>query len=125
MWSSIERYVSLRYHLGDKVTEKVSQLAHESAFAEGLRQHVKGSREVYRADQPGEKKVVLDPKSPDKAVRYYYQVRSNITHRGKGVGRDFDLLKDSLTELLPIFRGVLRAAEHDAGLNNQRAWVTE
>lgn len=114
LWSSIERYVSLRYHLGDKVTETVGQLAHESPFAESLRRHVKGSREIYRADRPGEKEV-LDPKSPDKAVRYYYQVRSNITHRGKGVVRDYDLLKNSLAELLPIFREVLKAAEHDAG----------
>ncbi len=114
LWSSIERYVSLRYHLGNKVTEKVGQLAHESAFAESLRQYVEGCREVYRADRPGQKEV-LDPKSPDKAVRYYYQVRSNIVHRGKGVVRDYDLLKNSLTELLPIFRKVLKAAEKDAG----------
>lgn len=114
LWSSIERYVSLRYHLGDKVSEKVAQLAREPAFAAGLQQHVEGRREVYRADRPGEKEV-LDPRAPDKAVRYYYQVRSNITHRGKGVVRDFELLKLSLAELLPIVREVLKAAEHDAG----------
>lgn len=116
LWSSIERYVSLRYHLGDKVTEKVGQLAHESAFAQSLRQCVKSRREVYRADRPGEKEV-LDPQSPDKAVRYYYQVRSNITHRGKGVVRDYELLENSLEELLPIFRKVLKAAEDDAGFS--------
>lgn len=114
LWSSIERYVSLRYHLGGKVTEKVSQLAHEAAFAESLRRHVKDSRGVYRTDRPGEKEV-LDPKSPDKSVRYYYQVRSNIIHRGRGVVRDYDLLENSLAELLPIFREVLKASEHDAG----------
>jgi hypothetical protein len=114
LWSSIERYVSLRYHLGDKVTEKVGQLAHESAFAKSLLQYVKDSREIYRADRPGEKEV-LDSQSPDKAVRYYYQVRSNITHRGKGVVRDYELLQNSLAELLPIFRDVLRAAQGDAG----------
>lgn len=113
LWSSIERYVSLRYHLGDKVTKKVDQLAHESAFAESLRRYVKDCREVYRADRP-DQKAVLDPKSPDKAVHYYYQVRSNITHRGKGAVWDYDLLKSSLVELLPIFREVLKAAEHDA-----------
>lgn len=32
LWSSIERYVSLRYHLGDRVTEKVGHLANEAAF---------------------------------------------------------------------------------------------
>ncbi len=119
LWSSIERYVSLRYHLGDKVTAKVGKLATESAFATSLKQHVHlndsqgGYREVYRADRPGER-VVLNPHSPDKAVDYYYQVRSNITHRGKGVPRDYDLLKKSLEELLNIFRDVLKAAKRDA-----------
>jgi hypothetical protein len=114
LWSSIERYVSLRYHLGDKVSEKVAQLAHEPAFAASLQRHVKGEREVYRADRPSEKEV-LEPRLPDKAVCYYYQVRSNITHRGKGVVRDYGLLRNSLAELLAIFREVLNVAEHDAG----------
>lgn len=100
--------------LGDKVTEKVRQLAHELPFAKSLLQHVKVSRNVYRADRPGEKEVLVR-NSPDRAVRYYYQVRSNITHRGKGVVRDYELLYQSLAELLPIFREVLKAAEHDAG----------
>ena len=113
LWSSIERYVSLRYHLGDKVMEKVSQLACEPAFAAGLLQHVKEHREVYRADRPDQREV-LDPQSPEKALAYYYQVRSNMTHRGKGVVRDHERVMKSLTELLPIFREVLKAAERDA-----------
>lgn len=114
LWSSIERYVSLRYHLGDKATAKVNQLASEPAFAIGLSQYVTESRELYRADDP-DKKVRLDPQDPKKSLTYYYQVRSNLTHRGKGVGRDHDLLEKSLKELLAIFRGVLEAAKHDAG----------
>lgn len=117
LWSAIERYVSLRYHLGDSVIGKVAQLAHESAFAQGLQRHVKSRREVYRADRPREKEV-LDPGSPKKAVLYYYQVRSNITHRGKGAVQDYELLEKSLNELLPIFRDVLKAAEIDAGFSS-------
>jgi len=113
LWASIERYVSLRYHLGEKATEKVGYLAREPAFAEGLRQHVREKREVYRAHRPQDR-AVLDREFPAKAVDYYYQVRSNITHRGKGVVRDYDVLRDCLTELLPIFRRVLEAAQHDA-----------
>jgi hypothetical protein len=113
LWSSIERYVSLRYHLGDRVTDKVGRLAREPAFAECLRRHVKNRRVVYRADRPGDKEV-LEPGQPGKAVQYYYQVRSNITHRGKAVIRDYDLLKASLAELLPIFREVLKGAERDS-----------
>ena len=113
LWSSIERYVSLRFHLGDRVTDKVGRLAREPAFAEGLRRHVKNRRVVYRADRPGDKEV-LEPGQPGKAVQYYYQVRSNITHRGKAVIRDYDLLKASLAELLPIFCEVLKGAERDS-----------
>jgi hypothetical protein len=116
LWSSIERYVSLRYHLGGGATQKVGELAREAAFVTGLRAHVHEKRTVYRADRPGEKEV-LDPESPEKSVRYYYQVRSNITHRGKGVDKDYRLLHMSLTELLPIFREVLRQAEQDADLS--------
>jgi len=114
LWSSIERYVSLRYHLGDKVNGKISHLAHESAFASSLILHVKERREVYRADRPNEKEV-LDPHSPEKALNYFYQLRSNITHRGKGVVRDHERMMNSLGELLPIFRDVLKAAQRDAG----------
>lgn len=113
LWTSIERYVSLRYHLGDKVVEKVNQLASEPAFAEGLLRHVKSPREVYRADAP-DQRVVLDPLAPKKALTYYYQVRSNITHRGKGVVRDHEIVMISLAELLSIFQEVLKTAERDA-----------
>lgn len=113
LWSAIERYVSLRYHFGDRVTEKVNQLACELAFGNGLKQHVKRSCEVYRADRPGQK-VVLDPLAPEKALTYYYQIRSNITHRGKGVIRDHERVLEALSQLLPIFQGVLEAAHADA-----------
>jgi hypothetical protein len=113
LWSSIERYVSLRYHLGRKVTDKVRQFAAEPAFAESLERNVKGTRYVYRADRPADR-ASLDPKNPEKSIQYYYQIRSNITHRGKGVVRDHELLCESLAELLVIFRDVLRAAKDDA-----------
>ena len=114
LWSSIERYVSLRYHLADRVTEKIGRLAREPAFAEGLLRHVNNKRIVYRVDRPSDKEV-LDRERPEKAIQYYYQLRSNITHRGKAAVRDYEMLKHSLTELLAIFREVLKVAERDAG----------
>lgn len=72
LWSAIERYVSLRYHLGNKVNEKVNQMANEEAFAVGLQKWVSGTREVYRADEPGEK-ASLDPSNPKKSLDYYYR----------------------------------------------------
>lgn len=114
LWSSIERYVSLRYDLGgDHATAKILRLAREQAFASSLLEHVKERREIYRADRPSEK-LVLDHESPEKALRYFYQLRSNITHRGKGVVRDYGRIRESLEELLSIFRDVLTAAQRDA-----------
>lgn len=109
LWSAIERYVSLRYHLGEEVSEKVNKLAEESAFAASLRKLVSEKRVVYRASKPIDK-YCLDPSNPKESVNYYYQIRSNITHRGKSVVRDFDLLNKSLKELYEIFQNVLNAA---------------
>jgi hypothetical protein len=93
--------------------KKIGQLAHEKSFASSLLVHVKEPRQLYRADCPDQKEV-LDPKLPEKALKYYYQLRSNITHRGKAVFRDHDRMKDSLAELLQIFQDVLSAAQRDA-----------
>ena len=113
LWSSIERYVSLRYHLGTDVARKVDQLASEPAFASSLLRRVGECRQVYRADRPHQK-VVLDPQQPGSALKYFYQLRSNLTHRGKGVVKDYGRINDALAALLPIFRDVLEAAERDA-----------
>jgi hypothetical protein len=107
LWTSIERFVSFKYHLGDRVTERVFKLADDPVFAKALRDRVRVNREVFRSDDPCEK-VVLNPDKPKKALEYYYQIRSNITHRGKTAVRDHEMLLKSLTELLGIFKEVLK-----------------
>lgn len=113
LWSAIERYTSLRYHLGDKPWPKVCQLAEEPAFARALKEHARSPRRIFRADRP-DQDVSLDPERPRKSIEYYYQVRSNITHRGKAVTRDHDTLRASLSELVRIFRDVLDSAFAEA-----------
>jgi hypothetical protein len=109
LWSAIERYASLRYHLGTNVTQKVLQIAAEPAFVDSFKRHVSGERFVYSAARRGER-VRLSPEVPLKSLRYYYQIRSNITHRGKGERTDFTIVRDSLRELVQIFREVLADA---------------
>jgi hypothetical protein len=107
LWTAIERFAAFKYHLGERATEKVFQMATEPAFLSGVSQLVKEKREVIRAYDP-ETKVALDPAHPEKALAYYYQVRSNIAHRGKAAVRDHEILVKSLDELLELFRRVLR-----------------
>lgn len=116
LWSAIERFAAFKYHLGERATEKVNQLASEPAFISGLPELVKQPREVFRTDDP-DKKVALDPANPEKSLAYYYQIRSNIVHRGKAAVRDHDTLVLSLGELLELFKRVLRAefSDHQTG----------
>lgn len=105
LWTAIERYAGLKYHLGGKPTKKVYKIADEPIFAKSLGKYVSNGRDIYSATDL--EKCTLDPKNPRKSIEYYYQVRSNAIHRGKVVTRDFDILKSSLTELLAIFKDIL------------------
>lgn len=113
LWTSIERYASLRYHLKDKATGKVEKIAEEPTFASKLQELVLEKRHVQRVDFP-ERKTELDPNDPKKAIRYYYQIRSNLIHRGKGMPNDHRIIFLGCSELLEIFRHLLSAARADA-----------
>ena len=108
LWSAIERYASLKYHLGDQVCKKVFRIAEENSFIESLKRNVASARTVFSAADL--EKRTLDPNDPGKSIRYYYQIRSNAVHRGKAVTRDFETVKLSLKELLAIFRDLLNEA---------------
>lgn len=108
LWSAIERYAGLKYHLGNRANEKVYQIAQEKSFVDSLRKNVKGTRKVFSAADLS--RHTLDPLDPEKSIRYYYQVRSNTIHRGKSVTSDFEIVKSSLEELLAIFKDILDEA---------------
>jgi len=105
LWSAIERYAGLKYHLGKRANEKVYKIAGEKCFADALKKIVQNKRQVFSATDL--MKYSLDPSDPEKSIRYYYQVRSNSIHRGKAVTRDFETVKSSLEELLVIFKKLL------------------
>ena len=106
LWSIIERFVSLRYLIGGKTMKRIYCLAENKAFCDGLSSKVLRKRTVYRADRP-QNKVELDPSNPKRSIEYYYQIRSNITHRGKAVINDFEILHESFTELFEIVKMIL------------------
>ena len=121
LWTAIERYATLRYNIGDGTPMKnMGKVAEEPAFSEAIRRHVKidGSSAgrkttLYRADNPQEK-VVLDVSRPKKAIDYYYQLRCNITHRGKALLEDYYTLRISTQELRNIFVDIKNQAFEEA-----------
>jgi hypothetical protein len=109
LWTAIERYCTLRWGFGENPVARVNRLATEPAFARALKQHVQETRRVYRADRPGRTAERLDPDDPARSIKFYCQVRSNISHRGKSVHDERALVAQSLNELSAIFRDVLDA----------------
>jgi hypothetical protein len=106
LWSAIERYVTLKYcFAGKSINAKLRMAAQESAFKDGLKTYVKKNRTVLRSDS--NQKVTLNPSKVNSSMDYYYAVRSNSTHRGKAIAKDFYILKESLEELLNIFKLML------------------
>ncbi len=47
LWTAIERYAGLKYHLGKRVTDKVYKIADEKSFADALKKYVKKNRGIY------------------------------------------------------------------------------
>ena len=105
LWTAIERYAGLKYHLGKDATRKVYNIAYEICFANALMKYVKEPRILYSSTDLCPYK--LDPNDPVKSIKYYYQVRCNSVHRGKAVVKDFYTMKSSLEELLAIFKDML------------------
>lgn len=105
-WTAIERYAAFRFHLGEDAYKKIICLAQLPAFVAALKEVVGDQRSVFRADDP-DQKLTLDPNDPRKSLKYYYQVRSNLIHRGKAAMRDHHTLLASLRELHGIFGRVL------------------
>jgi hypothetical protein len=116
LWAAIERYASLRHRLGGGTGARLAKVAEEQSFAAALKHVVPaegGRREVFAANDPKDS-YRLDPDDPAESMNFYYQIRNNATHRGKAAHADFDLLRDSLGQLLTIFEMLLSAAFDDA-----------
>jgi len=62
------------------------------------------------------KPILLRPDDAKGAIEYYYQVRSNITHRGKAMMVDSGMLLHSIKELPAIFRETLARAFDECSL---------
>lgn len=115
LWTILERFSFLRYSLGGTPVERNRFLAENAYFKEALLEFVKNTRYVYSSEDPDSKKT-LSADNPKKSLDYYYQVRCNITHRGKAVIRDHDMVKESFNELFNITKYVLKKTKIECDL---------
>ena len=112
LWTVIERYAALAYGPDLEPGRKVKALGVDPLFGEILSSTTNRSHRLFDSRDPSDP-VRLDAGNPRSSARYYFQVRNNLTHRGKGAWKDGEIVRLSLLELLTI---VERMVEQTPGL---------
>jgi hypothetical protein len=107
LWTSIERFVTLRYCFSGKtIRQKILELQYEPKFSEALlRLNSESYRKIYSSENTSD--YFFDKSKPVKTLDYYYQIRSNITHRGKASVTDAKLVLKCLKDLTSVFEGLI------------------
>jgi len=103
LWTAIERYCSLAYGPGLEPSKKIIKLAEDKLFEKILREIIERKAIIYDSRDPKDK-YELDVDDISSTIQYYYAVRSNLSHRGKGAWKDGEIIRLSLRELLNIFK---------------------
>lgn len=116
LWTSIERYLGLRYSFrGAEISAKIRSLANNKNFMEILERRTAQStyRVIYSTDRVDDA-LRFNASNAKKSLEYYYQVRCNITHRGKAALGDSALVEKCLVDLTAIYKEFLAAEKRDA-----------
>jgi gamma-glutamylcyclotransferase (GGCT)/AIG2-like uncharacterized protein YtfP len=114
LWSVVERLSALCLGPANEPMKRVNRLHELVGIPEIVAKHVRREDKVADSRDPGELSR-LNARKPKKVFQYYYQVRSNLSHRGKAVFKDFDKVHFSLKELLGIVTDYLASLRSREG----------
>jgi hypothetical protein len=111
LWSAIERFSAFAYGPALSPEQRVKALGKDPRFLSALGKHLSSpSQQVSDSRDPGDHSH-LDAARPEKAAGYFYQVSSNLSHRGKGAWSDGEIVRQSLITLLAVFKDMLSSIE--------------
>jgi hypothetical protein len=106
LWSAIERYCALSYGPSRGPVSKVRKLSESAEWKQAVKRII--TREHTLLDsRDADMQYHLGATDPQGSALYYYQVRNNLSHRGKAAWRDGEIVRKSLLELAEIFASVL------------------
>ena len=106
LWTIIERFTFLRYSLGADSNKRIHLLEKNEYFISGLKKYVSKERKIFNTQNLRHEVLKLD--NPKKAISFYYQVRNNLTHRGKGISKDYYIIMECYNELFNIIQFVIK-----------------
>lgn len=109
LWSVLERFSALAIGPAVNPNKRISELGRLGPVLDAVKSLDSPVRKVFDSRKPNAKPYVLDVREkPEKAMDYYYAIRSNLSHRGKGAWSDAETVRKSLNELLQIITAVLK-----------------
>ena len=116
LWSIVERMATLCIGTNVNPNKRVNMLHSLKGMDALIEKHVKRRDWVSESRNPN-KTIELNSKNPSLSFRYYYQVRSNLSHRGKAVPNELEKVEGSLPELLNITEDYLRSLQNQENLS--------
>lgn len=108
LWSVVERLSALCLGPDVDPMKRINRMHELEGIPEAVANHVQRDDKVADSRDPDDQSR-LDASKPKKVFQYYYQVRSNLSHRGKAVFDDYDKVYFSLRELLGIVTDYLES----------------
>jgi hypothetical protein len=108
LWSIVERLSALC--IGPRISpnQRISKLHTLRGMNALIDKHVDRTDVVSDTRKPSDT-VELNKSNPEDCFKYYYQVRSNLSHRGKAVPNELEKVMGSLPELLNITEDYLKS----------------
>lgn len=101
LWSILERLSALCFGPGQDPMQRIIRLHELPGMEDIVRLNVRRTDKVSDSRNP-DTTYRLERTNAKKCFDYYYQLRSNLSHRGKGVFNEFEKVHSSLKELLAI-----------------------
>jgi hypothetical protein len=106
-FTAVERLATFVFGFNDGPTSRVSELSSLPEWSELFRAaNVRtDGRRIYSSDDLD--REVLGPDG-ERAWDFWYAIRSNLSHRGKGAGRDLDIVRRAFIDVHDMLRLTLQ-----------------
>lgn len=110
LWSIVERLSA--FCIGPRIgaSQRISKLHTLRGMNALVDKHIHRTDVVSDTRKPSDK-FKLNKLNPEDCFKYYYQVRSNLSHRGKAVPNELEKVMGSLPELLNITEDYLKSLQ--------------
>lgn len=111
LWAAIERYATFAFGPSSSPGDRTKKLGELPAFQQSVKEHVTDADGDVVTDSRNFIKSELDNSHPAECADYFYQIRNNLSHRGKTASYDFERVRQATWFLVSIFEDLLGPVE--------------